>query len=84
MTTLGTLTEQRGEILRLAERYRAGEVRVSGSVERGDATDVALLIRSRRRCSSSEPGRLGENLQDPLGCPMDVLTEDGLKPPGAR
>ena len=83
MTTLGTLTEERGEILRLAERYRASEVRVSGSVGRGDATkagDVALPVRPQRRWSSSEPGRLGENLQNPLGCPVECLWKRDSSP----
>jgi predicted nucleotidyltransferase len=47
MITLRKLEERRTEILHLAERYRAGTVRVFGSVARGDNTnrsDVDLLV----------------------------------------
>jgi predicted nucleotidyltransferase len=47
MLTLRTLGERRIEILRLAEPSRTGEVRVFGSVARGDSTDgsdVDLLV----------------------------------------
>jgi len=48
MMTLRTLAERRSQILGLAERYRAEEVRVFGSVARGDNTessDLDLLIK---------------------------------------
>jgi predicted nucleotidyltransferase len=83
MMTLGTLAEQRSQILGLAERYHAGEVRVFGSIARGDNTehsDVDLLIKPRRGCSLLDLGGLLEDLQDLLGCRVDLVTEDGLKP----
>ena len=83
MMTLRTLTEQRSQILGLAEHYRAGEVRVFGSVARGEATensDVDLLIKPRRGCSLFDLGGLLEDLQALLGCRVDLVTEDGLKP----
>ena len=70
MITLRKLTERRNEILSLAERYRAGEVRVFGSVARGDnsaASDVDLLITTRPGCSLFDLGGLLEDLQDLLG-----------------
>jgi predicted nucleotidyltransferase len=83
MMTLRTLGERRPEILRLAERYRAGEVRVFGSVVRGentDTSDVDLLVTPRPGCSLFDLGGLVEDLQDLLGCRVDLVTEDGLKP----
>ena len=83
MITLRKLTERRNEILSLAERYRAGEVRVFGSVARGEnsaASDVDLLITTRPGCSLFDLGGLLEDLQDLLGCQVDLVTEDGLKP----
>jgi predicted nucleotidyltransferase len=77
------LTERRAQILGLAERYRAGEVRVFGSVARGEATadsDVDLLVKPRRGCSLFDLGGLLEDLQELLGCRVDLVTEDGLKP----
>ncbi len=83
MVTLRTLEERRPQIVALAERYRASEVRVFGSVARGDATeasDVDLLIRTRDGCSLLDLGGLLEDLQDLLECRVDLVTEDGLKP----
>lgn len=65
MMTLQTLAARRSQILGLAERYRAGEVRVFGSVARGEATedsDVDLLIKPRRGCSLFDLGGLLEDL----------------------
>ena len=48
MMTLRTLNERRAEIRRLAERYHTGDVRVFGSVARGDnspASDVDFLVK---------------------------------------
>ena len=81
--TLRGLAERRTEILRLAERYRAGKVRVFGSVARGDnsqVSDVDLLVTPQPGCSLFDLGGLLEDLQELLGCPVDLVTEDGLKP----
>ena len=83
MTNLRTLTERRDEILRLAERYRTGEVRVFGSLARGENTqgsDVDLLVKTCPGCSLFDLGGLLEDLQDLLGSRVDLVTEDGLKP----
>jgi predicted nucleotidyltransferase len=83
MITMRTLAERRAEILGLAERYRTGEVRVFGSVARGENTedsDVDLLIKPQQGCSLFDLGGLLEDLQELLGCRVDLVTEDGLKP----
>jgi uncharacterized protein len=83
MITLRTLAERRAEILRLAEGYRTGKVRVFGSVARGNntpASDVDLLVTARPGCSLFDLGGLLEDLQDLLGCRVDLVTGDGLKP----
>jgi predicted nucleotidyltransferase len=83
MLTLRTLTEQRAEIIRLAEQHRAGDVRVFGSVVRGENTegsDVDLLIKTRPGCSLLDLGGLLTDLEDLLHCRVDLVTDDGLKP----
>jgi uncharacterized protein len=58
-------------------------VRVFGSVARGENTehsDVDLLIKPRRGCLLFDLGGLLEDLQELLGCRVDLVTEDGLKP----
>ena len=83
MITLALLAQKRDKILSLAERYRTGDVRVFGSVARGqntEASDVDLLVNARPGCSLLDLGGLLEDLQDLLGCRVDLVTEDGLKP----
>jgi predicted nucleotidyltransferase len=83
MMTLQNITQRRAEICRLAERYRTGDVRVFGSVARGEnteASDVDLLVNTRPGCSLFDLGGLLEDLQELLGCRVDLVTEDGLKP----
>lgn len=77
------LREQREQILRLADQYRTSNVRVFGSVVRGENTersDLDLLISTRPGCSLFDLGGLLQDLQDLLGCHVDLVTEDGLKP----
>ena len=83
MVTLRTLAARRADILALAEQYRAANVRVFGSVVRGDNTessDVDFLISPKRGCSLWDLGGLLEDLQSLLGCRVDLVTEEGLKP----
>lgn len=83
MMMLQRLATRRADILRLAERYRTRDVRVFGSVARGDCTeasDVDLLVNTEPGCSLFDSGGLLEDLQDLLGCRVDVVTVDGLKP----
>ena len=83
MMTLAVLAQRRDDILSLAERYRTGDVRVFGSVARGqntEASDVDLLVNTRPGCSLLDLGGLLEDLQELLGCRVDLVTEDGLKP----
>jgi predicted nucleotidyltransferase len=79
---LQNLREKREQILKLAGEYRTENVRIFGSVARGDNTeksDVDLLIRTQPGCSLLDLGGFLEDLRDLLGCPVDIVTEDGLK-----
>ena len=76
------LQSNREEILRIAARYGAYNVRIFGSVARGEAdeqSDIDLLV-------SMEPGRslldlcgLLIDLEELLDCKVDVVTEKGLR-----
>ena len=80
--SMAQLAHLRAEILAAAARHGATNVRVFGSVARGDAdraSDVDFLV-------DFEPGRslldlagLLVELEDLLGHPVDVVTEPGLK-----
>jgi predicted nucleotidyltransferase len=83
MVSLPELMAQRSEILRLAKQYRTSNVRVFGSVVRASArenSDVDLLVTPGPGCSLLDLGGLLEDLQDLLGCRVDLVPDDGLKP----
>jgi len=76
------LTEKHDEILRIAARHGAKNIRVFGSVARGDAdaaSDVDVLVDMEPGRSLLDMGGLLMDLQDLLGCPVDVVTERGLR-----
>ena len=82
MQTSELLRQQRVEILRTASRYGARNVRVFGSAARGDAgpeSDIDLLVDLEPGRSLLDLGALLMDLQDLLGCPVDVVTEAGLR-----
>lgn len=75
--------EKRDEILRIARRHGAINVRVFGSVARGAAradSDVDFLVDLDEGRSLLDLGGLLMDLQKFLGCPVDVVTEKGLRP----
>ena len=75
--------ENREEIRRIAARHGAHNVRVFGSVARGDAgpeSDVDLLIDAEPVTSSWFPAGLILDLEDLLGRRVQVITARGLNP----
>jgi len=77
------LAERRKAILALAERYGVYDVRVFGSVARGESgekSDLDLLVKVRPGRSLFDLGGFLMDVQDLLGCKVDVLTDAGLKP----
>ena len=78
-----TLREKREEIIRIAAKHGAFDVRVFGSAARGEAgpdSDVDLLVRTGNETSSWFPAGLILDLQEVLGRPVEVVTERGLNP----
>lgn len=80
--TLEDLLKRKKEILEIADRYGARNVRVFGSVARraADAQDVDILIRLDPDRSILDVGGFLMDLRDLLGCKVDVVTEGGIKP----
>jgi uncharacterized protein len=80
--TLYDLRQRRAEIERIAQRHGARNVRVFGSVARGDAvpgSDVDLLVDFDPERTVLDLSALILDLQAALGCDVDVkeLTGDG-------
>jgi uncharacterized protein len=73
--------EQRERILVIASKHGARNLRVFGSMARGDDgddSDLDLLIESGPQATPFFPGGLIADLQDLLGRKVDVLTERSL------
>jgi predicted nucleotidyltransferase len=76
------LQANRKEILEIAARHGARNVRVFGSVARGDsvpASDVDVLVDLEPNRSLFDLGALLEDLKTLLGCQVDIVTEKGLR-----
>jgi len=76
------LESKRDEILQLAARHGASNVRVFGSVARGDfdaGSDVDLLVDVEKGRSLIDLGALLEDLRALLRCEVDIVTEKGLR-----
>jgi len=77
------LKEHRQEILALAVRHGAKRIRIFGSVTRGEAdgqSDVDFLVDMEHGRSLMDMGGLLMDLQELLGCKVDVVSEKGLRP----
>ncbi len=75
------LEVRREEILRIAARYGARNVRVFGSAARGDDgpdSDVDLLVEFEHEHSLLDRIGLTQDLEDLLGRRVQVATEDTL------
>jgi predicted nucleotidyltransferase len=82
MTIEELLKEKREEILCIAARHGARNVRVFGSVARGEAnqiSDVDFLVEMEPGRSLLDLGGLQMELEMLLGCRVDVVTVRGLK-----
>lgn len=76
------LADKREEILAIAEKHGAYNVRVFGSVARGEAdaeSDVDFLVEMGKNRSSWFPVGLIQDLEKLLDRKVDVATEKGLK-----
>lgn len=76
------IREKRGEILRAAAKYGAKNVRIFGSVARGDetpASDVDFLVEMEEGRSLMDRAGLLLELEQLLEVSVDVATEKSLK-----
>ena len=82
MGRLTSLQRRRDEILSIAARHGARNIRVFGSVVRGEdrpESDVDLLVELDEDRSLLDHAKLIVDLSDALGCKVDVATVHGLK-----
>ncbi len=75
------LKEKREEILLIAAKRGAHNIRVFGSIARGNAgldSDIDFLIDLEKGRTLLDVGGLLMDLRKLLGCNVDVVTEKGL------
>lgn len=83
MTLNETLDKHREKILRMATSCGARDLRVFGSASRGEAnpkSDIDILITLETGRSLLDIVALKQDLEDLLGCKVDVVTEDAVSP----
>jgi len=82
MSIAEILKEKRDDILRIAAQHGARNVRVFGSVSRGEAdeqSDLDLLVDMENDRSLLDLGGLWYDLNEVLGIKVDVVTANGLR-----
>src|SRR4051812_28245251 len=82
-TSADRLHKHREQVFALAAKRGAYNIRVFGSVARGEArpdSDVDLLVDFEAGRSLLDWAGLEIDLEDLLGCEVDIATTKGLKP----
>jgi predicted nucleotidyltransferase len=83
MSDIELLKAKRDEILRVAARHGASNVRIFGSVARGEAddkSDVDFLVELDKDSSLMDHAALLVELETLLGRKVDVAPEDCIRP----
>lgn len=81
MSTLSILQSKRAEILALAAKHGASNVRLFGSAARGEDSedsDVDFLVDMQETSSLFDLIGLQQDIEKVLGKKVDVLTSDGI------
>jgi predicted nucleotidyltransferase len=81
VVTLNDINERREAILQIAARHGANNVRIFGSVARGKAregSDLDLLVRLQEDRSLLDHIALMQDLEDLLGCRVEVVNDRAL------
>ena len=80
---LEQVRRRREEIERVARRYGARDVRIFGSVARGDDSpdsDLDVLVKFEAGRSLLDLVGIQQDLEELLGCRVDVVSEGGISP----
>jgi predicted nucleotidyltransferase len=81
--SITSLKDKRKDILRIASKYGARNVRIFGSLARGESredSDIDFLVDMEPGRSLFDLGGLLMDLQNLLAQKVDVVTEKGLRP----
>ncbi len=81
LTELQEIQQKKKEILAVARQYGIVNVRIFGSVARGDdnpQSDIDFLVDLEEGCTLFDLGGALVKLQDLLGRKVDIVTNNGL------
>lgn len=81
MPTMKLLREQRDEIMRLAFEHGISNLRLFGSTVRGESrgdSDIDLLVEVEEGRTLLDYVGFKQDLEELLGCRVDLATEDAL------
>jgi uncharacterized protein len=82
MLTKEEIFQRREAIIAMAKRHGASDIRIFGSVARGDAaqtSDLDLIVKFEpRRTLLDHAGLIGD-LEDYLGVKVDVIDAEGMQ-----
>ncbi len=76
------IAKHRAEIAEIADRHKVTDIKVFGSVARGEdrpGSDLDLLVRFASGASLFDQAELVQDLEDALGITVDVVSEGGLR-----
>ncbi|WP_206811311.1 nucleotidyltransferase family protein [Paradesulfitobacterium ferrireducens] len=77
MSILAQIRDRRSEILELASRHRVKNVKIFGSVVRGEESpnsDIDFLVECDKECSLFDLIALKQSLEGVLGRNVDIVT----------
>ncbi len=83
MITLDKLKSKRNLIHQIAQHYHAENIRVFGSVARGEATknsDIDILVNFLPNASLFDQAGMINKLGELFNCKVDVVSERALNP----
>jgi predicted nucleotidyltransferase len=81
MITIETLRNKKDKINKILEQYHAENIRVFGSVARGDSTeesDIDFLVKFLPNASLLDQVGMMDDLSELLGCHVDVVSDRSL------
>ena len=82
MDKVEKIKQHRDEVIALAARYGVKNIRVFGSVVRGESdelSDIDLLVTLERGVTLMKMSALRRELEAILGCKVDVVSDNGLR-----